>query len=78
MTLLHETTHWGDYLDRKQTPGDVGWDFEYDVWLSREYNIDGQIFKAPYMIEDKYDPMNARTIINEKSGQDVLPTVPKK
>jgi hypothetical protein len=79
MTLLHETVHYGDYLDGlRQDGGEPGNAFEFDVWLSRDYNIDGKSFKAPYMIDDKYEPSNARKIINEKKGQDVLPTVPNK
>jgi hypothetical protein len=79
MTLLHETVHYGDYLDGlRQVGGEPGVDFEFDVWLSRDYNIDGQSFKAPYMIDDKYEPSNARKIINEKKGHDVLPTVQNK
>ena len=43
MTLLHETTHYGDYLDGlRQDGGEPGEDFEDDVWRNKTVEVDGE------------------------------------
>lgn len=82
MTLLHETTHYGDYLDgRRQDGGEPGFSFEYDVWLSKTVNIDGEEINVMYFFGDKYNSEEVQQIIEEKGnsqeGQGTFPTIPE-
>ena len=79
MTLLHETVHYGDYLDGlRQDGGEPGIQFEDDVWLSRKVEADGQTIDVIYFFEtSKYDPESTQKIIDEKRNENVFPTPPK-
>ena len=78
MTLLHETVHYGDYLDGlRQDGGEPGNEFESDVWMSKRVEADGETFDVFYFFGDKYNPNDVQEIIDEKKDQNVFPTVPK-
>jgi hypothetical protein len=83
-TLLHETTHYGDYLDgRRQDGGEPGVDFENDVWQNKEVQTDDGVILVHYFLGyDKYDPKDIQLIIEEKTkteeGKKTFPTVPEK
>ena len=83
MTLLHETVHYGDYLDGlRQDGGEPGVDFELEVWGIKGKNDDGSTFTVARFFPEKYqDKQTLINSINEylNNGQkDILPTVPKK
>ena len=42
--MTHETVHYGDYLDRIQTEGEVGGDYANDVFYSKTITVDGVTF----------------------------------
>lgn len=82
MTLLHETVHYGDYLDKvRQDGGEPGVDFEIDVWQGKEINIGDEVLFVQYFSGDKYNPIDIQEIIDEKrkteEGMKTLPTLPK-
>ncbi len=78
MTLLHETVHYGDYLDGlRQDGGEPGDAFESDVWMSKSVEVDGESFDVYYFFGDKYNPSDVQEIIDEKKDQNVFPTVPE-
>ncbi len=78
MTLLHETVHYGDYLDGlRQDGGEPGNEFESDVWMNKRVEANGETFAVFYFFGDKYNPNDVQEIIDEKKGQNVFPTVPK-
>jgi hypothetical protein len=82
MTLLHETVHYGDYLDGlRQDGGEPGVDFEIDVWGKKGKEADGTQFTVARFFPDKYkDKKSLVNAINEylnSNRSDLLPTVPK-
>ncbi|PHN00804.1 DUF6443 domain-containing protein [Flavilitoribacter nigricans] len=82
MTLLHETVHYGDYLDGlRQDGGEPGVEFEIDVWGLKGENDDGTKWNAARFFPDEYEDVQGLiNAINEflNSGRsDLLPTVPK-
>jgi RHS repeat-associated protein len=82
MTLLHETTHYGDYLDGiRQDGGEPGVDFEYDVWQGKTVEVDGEKFTVRYVTGAKNSD-DIQMIMDEKmkteEGRKTFPTVPVK
>jgi RHS repeat-associated protein len=86
MTLLHETVHYGDYLDgKKQEGGEYGGYFEIDVWGVKGQEADGTQYVVPrFMTNEEKNVGNVKQMIyeffNSKSKEDVktLPTLPNK
>ena len=84
MTVLHETTHYGDYLDGiRQNGGEPGNDFENNVWQGKNVDIGGgEKIQVQYFMGDKYNPTDMQQIIDEKGktpeGQKTFPTIPSK
>ena len=90
MTILHETTHYGDYLDGlRQDGGEPGISFAEDVWLTVPgkdangnivYDKDGNTIPT-ISSDDPYNPDGMRNILNEviktEEGKKSLPTLPK-
>jgi len=85
MTLTHETTHYGDYLDGlRQDGGEPGIDFENDVWFFKSYGPDkdgnDQFWQYFGDDKDKYNPEHMKIIFEEKmkteEGRKTLPNLP--
>ena len=79
VTLMHETVHYGDYLDGQQTPGEIGVDFAQEVFTSQDGQADGKTVHA-YDGLDVHDIPQAKKQmqINENDCKGELnPTVPK-
>lgn len=80
MTLLHETVHYGDYLDGlRQDGGEPGLDFEMSVW-TEEINIDGEMISRYRFFPDKYeDTQSLIDAINQYLNSNepgMIPTLP--
>lgn len=80
VTLTHETVHYGDYLDRFQTEGEVGGDYANDVFYSKTITVDGVTFPASNFGGDHTKIEDAKKMIEknktEDNKADVVPTVP--
>jgi Metallopeptidase toxin 3 len=88
VTLVHETTHYGDYLDGKQSEGEVGADLSFEVFESTEVevindNSDGsqekKVVRPGFAIGNNRLLSNAKALIkaNKDVGKtDIYPTVP--
>jgi RHS repeat-associated protein len=87
MTLLHETVHYGDYLDgSRQDGGEPGDAFEIDVWSDKVLNDDGSIYKdetgntypAVRFLSSHYDsPEQMLEMVRQYLNSDKLPAVPE-
>jgi RHS repeat-associated protein len=87
MTLLHETVHYGDYLDGIQQGGpEPGIDFEDEAWLTNEVDVENdngskERIRVVYFFGKKYT-VDMRMVIGNRyeteEGRKTLPTVPEK
>jgi hypothetical protein len=82
MTLLHETVHYGDYLDNiKQEGKEPGFEFEIGVWGRKIKNDDGSEVMVMRFFPDKYeDTQSLINAINQwlnSDASELLPTIPE-
>ncbi|MBE2288938.1 MAG: hypothetical protein IAE95_05245 [Chitinophagaceae bacterium] len=80
VTLTHETTHFGDYLDGQRTPGEVGVDFMNDVFYSKTVDADGQKIKVFDPVLDHTNKGDAKQMMQQNISEgkkDLIPTVPQ-
>ncbi|MBN1112465.1 MAG: hypothetical protein JXA53_06065 [Bacteroidales bacterium] len=87
VTLLHESVHYGDYLDgARQSSSDEsgfgsepGWFFQNEVFYSKMINVKGEDIPSPQLQYDHTTIEGAKALIKmniDEGKSDVVPNVP--